>query len=882
MGRYGRANNRKKFDFAGGGLVTRYSEHHLELMMQKGSLLVHDMDNVELCVPNAVRRPFGYSRAGANVKGTGLYRANTLTPPSFVAMPMPLGVTSTTYAWAGNFKTIASPGILSSASVYISFYGNAGGNGADSIIVCRAVIKADSAGVPGSVVATSDSFNIVSQYNNVAPGPNQFDLGKVSFNFPTPPTLAASTEYWLCIEFVGNKRNNDPVYIYTAGTVSGGTAGTTKTGYTLDNYSTYWSPTAIPSPGFSGYYLCFELRISTPQMFGLWDLRYSNGSGGVTRFYGAACGGDLYGANPNTVAGSNWTGSWGDPICTGLSSVVDKYYDMVVFKNLAFFCDHATNASRAWDGVRGLDRTPAEASDATSTMIHGYRPLAPTTKEIDSHPITTTDVSWDLSLGATMKFLLVTRLESGGYRARYFIRFIGDQKSLIEIGTSAGTPIEIQVDSTSSEFYFDITTLATTLWATTPGGGIFYKVPGFVDGTGGLAKADNSATTNPFPNDLGVLRVFPMTNATMTAQADLETTNGFSTAYYTSQVDTPKAKYMAVYANSLMTAGDPENPSRVWISEQFAPQVFGTYGKTKGSYLDIAPDDGETITGLKVSAKCLQVSKQSRFYRVVYTGDFNDPWRVDDVDGGLGTYSHWSMQVVPEGLLFMSQRGPAINYGSRCDMLPATKNILNLFDYGDPQSFDKDQISLIHSCNDRTRNQIYFTMGSHNSDQRDRILVYNYEQAKWAICSSVVASVMCEMGDAQGLSDVWIGTYDGGVLRKDVTTYAFMGKIQPFMLETPFMHLTSPENAKVGAFIGMDAKFGYGILYVDVFVDDSDTVFQTIEFNLQEATTNGGVFKQPLACIFRNIKLKFRESNSIGELQVNAIWIDYTDEGQRL
>lgn len=847
MGKHGRARQRKSYKFMDGGLVTLPDDSHVE-MLGKGKLYATRATNVDFFRIGSAQKSRGWDNIGENIAGLAPYISNPLGNNSSLT-----SVNGTTPTEIRLAKLITPASSKSVASV--EFYGVT----KEVTGTLYARIRADNAGEPGAVITDGESIGVPVANE---PSPPFYR----TLYFATPPALTSGTDYWLSLEVDVTAYQSLPRLIAQG-------LGSSTPGSSLQ----YWLSGAWESWGASSSpYL--KVLASTPPVLGLWDTRFFDSANSeLTQFYTAACSGGLYAGDPDVV---DIGGTWDDPIATGLASAADKLFDRKVLKNLAFFTDYAQHNNRVWDGFDGTDRDApyTTASRDLSTMTHGYRPAF----EAADGGVTGSGTTWGGTgfPNAYTSILAVTALKSGGYRTRVVETPLAANNSEVDI-TALG------ITEADDEFYFDIDPLATTWYATKPydeigGAGIFYKIP----------AARLSGGANPTANSNAAFQIYPCSDADLTGGGDIERLLGIPTRYFTLQVDTPKLKGLEVFASMLAGWGDPENPSRVWIAEQGAPQVFGTYGSTLGSFVDVAPEDGEFVTGIKtVGGNTLYVAKQHNLYRVDYTGDVNEPFRTERVRGFLGCLSHWAMESIPEGLYFMSELGPAVCYGTFSKLLPATDNIRNLFDRGSDDRFEQTGLAYAVSCNDPTRGAIYTTVSSRGSSLRDQVLVYEYKNQQFSIMENFNANVIASISDANAFPAVWYGDYQGLAYKQNVdledTTNG--GSAMPMYLDTPFLELGDGAQRKSGAYAWLYAEVPTAdstmTIYVDVMIDGSDTVVQTLTYpattSAECAALRKGVAR-PIAPIFRSIKLAIRTTDASKPLAISGLDIDFTFEGQDL
>jgi len=778
---YPKGRSVKKYDFLGGGLVTRPDDRYVNLLNDKGHFYSPDLTNVQFTKIGSIQKPFGYAQVGSDVQ-SAVYYTNAGTGASATSQ-----IVTDNQTQATCFK-LTSPSTSNLIYLNIGLRFNLSAGVSSSLLRnIRCVIKSDAAGNPGTTIATSNAYTDALETASVL-------ITDVSFYFPSNVALTNGTDYWFC--FQGEAKTGAAaagLFIsYYGDTISG----TTKV--TSDSYATFSSPQTF-KPRITVY-------TSAKPVLGIYDYR-PQAAGVVTQFPMIACAGTLY----------YWTGAAYTSIATGLASSANSLYDFSTLKNLLFSCDYATSNNQAWDGA------------AAATMTHGYRPtMSAMAQSAGAGPL------WDRA--GLVKVMLVTQLRSGGYRCSSVTP--ATTSNQITLG-ARGNKIDlsgIAVNSIATQFSFDIAALATTIYCTVPGGSIYYKIP----------AAYLSGAINPITNvTAGTNSILPMTDAQLIAGGSFESNLGYPQGYGTGQVDTPKAKYMEVFQNMLATAGDPNNPSRVWFSEQFAPQVWGNGDSgtgIQGDYLDIAVDDGEQVTGLAVSDGALLVGKQSSIYRVDYTGNASDTWVVRKVHGQLGVLSNWSMQIIPDGLFFLSNRGPAICYGTYSDVLPQTRLIQNLFDNTSAESFNLTSMIYTVACNDTTRNQVLMTISSPSVSVRDRILTYDYEQKMFGLYDGYQANYIAIIGDSNGFPVLWNGNLSGQVFKRS-SAYSYAVTPVNLIYNTPAVDFGDPASwAQVDFLHIAGAVQTTGTLYIDFFKPGSTTdYYRTVAIDMTSPNFSKGM-----------------------------------------
>ncbi len=802
----------KRYDFLGGGLVTRPDDRYTNLLNDKGHFYSPDETNLQFTKIASMQKRFGYDQNGIDIQGAStsiLQSALTADVAPYISVAVD-GSYCEFYAKI----TASATNTIEAVTMRVS----ASGSDPSLLSTLQCFILNDNAGAPGTVRATA-SNSYVDAYEIEAT-----QQAPVFFYFPAPVAVTNATAYWICVKMLARTGaaaatskllmfgNDSSVGVFKYGTTGSLTTSTTFTPYQI-------------------------IYTGSRPVLGIYDYR-PQAAGVITQFPMLACNGNLYYYNAGYTS-----------IASGLASSVNSLYDFETLKNLLFSCDLATSANQCWDG------------SAAATMTAGYRGTFATAQTASAGG------PWSNGTGI-VKVMLVTALRSGGYRAST-VASVTLASATNKIDLSA-----ITVDAIATQFSFDVASTATTAYCTLPNGTAFYKIPAAYLSTAG----------NPIANTQTANSILPMTDAQLIAGGTIELGLGYAQGYFTGQVATPKAKYFQVFQNMLASAGDPNNPSRVWFTEQYAPNVWGDGSSgtgIQGDFLDVAVDDGETITGLAVSDGALMIGKQSSIYRVDFTGNAVNTWVVNRVHGQIGVLSHWSMQIIPEGLYFLSARGPAICYGTYSDVLPQTRFIQNLFDNTSTTSFNLNSMIYAVACNDTSRNQVMMTVSSTGTTVRDRILAYDYEQKMFGLYDGYQANYIAILGDSNGLPVLWNGNYSGQAFKRS-SDYKDNGVEIISRFSTPNIDFGDPSSFAQLDFLHVSGKALTSLakLYVDVFAENAALPYRTIVLDMTKADFATGLAVR-LGFVGKSVKLRFRSVNYRGtnNLEIHWMRLEWSESG---
>jgi hypothetical protein len=500
----------------------------------------------------------------------------------------------------------------------------------------------------------------------------------------------------------------------------------------------------------------------------------------------------------------------------------------------------ANGASRVWDGA------------AAYTIKQGFRAT-----------FSAAASAGGAVTAGTYNILAVTALKSGGYRA----------SAPVSVTTAAGnltiTLSSIVMDGTgATDFGFDVNGSAgtdTKWFMTAAGGSVYYKIP-----------AANMSVANPAPNNTTTFTITALTGLTTANTAIIE--YSLPQGYFTSQVDAPAIKYQTAWQDFLVMAGDTTYPSRVWFSEQNAPNVWGTFGQIYGNFLEIDDGDGDVITGLFQWNGSLYVAKQHSLHIVEFTGNAQAPFQRRRLPGDIGALSGFSFKDVGNYFVFLSERGIAGCVGSLVQLAPGMDNILDLFDPNDADRFNLSACAFSTAGHNRVLGQVWFGVSSINSTTRDKVLIFDYTNKCFWLDDGISGNYFTEVGDANGFFSAWSGDYSGHIFKHDSGT-TDNGAAIDWYFSTPDMGMKDPYSWKhFDKLMVAGDKQTTGTLYIDVYVDRSTTLTKTISVDMSAERFRVGFLAQ-IGVRGKTLRLKFRNNDLSVPVQIDSFGIYYDNAG---
>ena len=121
-------------------------------------------------------------------------------------------------------------------------------------------------------------------------------------------------------------------------------------------------------------------------------------------------------------------------------------------------------------------------------------------------------------------------------------------------------------------------------------------------------------------------------------------------------------RYLAMYRNRLFSAGDPQNPNRLyWSKLPGSGRTIEDWGEEEssvnvsGGHAEIGESAGDPIVGVAALSNQLMIFKKRSIYRLI--GDKPSNFTVEKVDSDLETAAYTSLVTGGDMLYFMTKGG---------------------------------------------------------------------------------------------------------------------------------------------------------------------------------------------------------------------------------
>jgi len=226
-----------------------------------------------------------------------------------------------------------------------------------------------------------------------------------------------------------------------------------------------------------------------------------------------------------------------------------------------------------------------------------------------------------------------------------------------------------------------------------------------------------------------------------------------------------KAKFVKQFNNYLFLANvfvnGTQHGSRIYWS---GLKNTGTWSATH--FIEIALNDGQEITGIKVLADRLVIYKSRSIYNVFFTGDADIPFILPG--GGksgsqVGCAGGFTIQEVNNGHVFLSYDGFYFYDGANSfkisDKINATINALNT-----------SRFNFSTSINQKNKNRYWCSFTSSGQSTNDRVIIWDYFNNAWSIYTGIAASSLTTIYLNGTEERPYFSDYSGSTYRSDLGT----------------------------------------------------------------------------------------------------------------
>lgn len=234
-----------------------------------------------------------------------------------------------------------------------------------------------------------------------------------------------------------------------------------------------------------------------------------------------------------------------------------------------------------------------------------------------------------------------------------------------------------------------------------------------------------------------------------------------------SSTNITSSKYNEVFNNYLFLGNvmisSTKHSSRIyWYAIKSNSAIAAT------SFIDVAKNDGQEITRIKVLGDRLVVYKTRSIYNVFFTGEAATPFVLPG--GGksnstVGCIAPYSIQEVDNGHVFLSSDGFYFYDGLNSYKL--SYKITATLDAGNDDYF-KNAVSMVQK--NKNRYLCALPLGTSSAVTNDRVAVWDYFHNAFSLYSGMDASSMCTFFVSDKEERPYFCDYSGFCYRADTGT----------------------------------------------------------------------------------------------------------------
>jgi hypothetical protein len=184
----------------------------------------------------------------------------------------------------------------------------------------------------------------------------------------------------------------------------------------------------------------------------------------------------------------------------------------------------------------------------------------------------------------------------------------------------------------------------------------------------------------------------------------------------------PAGQYVVLHKNRLYIAGDPNNPSRLYMSDLGTPTSWPTL-----NFIDVNTNDGDKITGLAELQDTLVIFKERSIHVLRGTGPQN--YSLLDTHQARGTVSHWTIAPVLNQLFFLARVG-VYSFDGRGVHLQSDVIKGSVLGLNSNQAWNQQYLQ--NACAVEYKNKYWLSVTEGVSvATNNRIYIFDYEHSLW-------------------------------------------------------------------------------------------------------------------------------------------------------
>lgn len=305
------------------------------------------------------------------------------------------------------------------------------------------------------------------------------------------------------------------------------------------------------------------------------------------------------------------------------------------------------------------------------------------------------------------------------------------------------------------------------------------------------------------------------------------------------QTNGQKAKYLIYFNGSLVTAGDPDNPHRVYISATGA-DIGDFSAGAGGEFVDIAKSDGNFITGFGKygtgTDNVLLIYKGKTTYKM--TLDSSGLPTVETVSPTWGAICHRSIDNLDNDLIFLTDLPTVMIQGAQENYFDQIRtNELSLF--VNPELETVNQARLDQVAGIYYNHRYYLAYSESGQTYNNKILMYDNRYNSWWKWDGINANCFLVYEDSDGEEHFLFGSDNSGQVYEFDLSRDDDGEPITSYYTTPAESFKKFDVSKYYPYFDVLLRNVSGTLTIEVYLDD-ETLTKTATIGSYNALVGFG------------------------------------------
>ena len=247
----------------------------------------------------------------------------------------------------------------------------------------------------------------------------------------------------------------------------------------------------------------------------------------------------------------------------------------------------------------------------------------------------------------------------------------------------------------------------------------------------------------------------------------------------------PPCAYLAAWKNRLCYAGDPSQPSRLYISNYEEPQQVPPISlldaiESTGGFIDIDPADGDKISGIAAFGDMLIIFKHHSVHALQGTSFSN--FKRTRLTDALGCASHWSVAQVASTLFWYT--GEDVISWSQGGAMTVISNPVRSRVRGVTAARRTQVSGIVHDMK--------YLLAYPSADAvNDEVLVYDLRTGGWSVFTGWAVACWAALGGAGNDWDLYAGDAAAGYVWDTLSGLLDGATAISWTAEFPAMHLSA-------------------------------------------------------------------------------------------